>query len=75
MKKALQDELHEEMQKDERSFFNLPSRIRHYLLEWKNDNLEEYCRKYGELKLIQMTDAQLRVLFHYATEKDIKTQF
>jgi len=52
------------------NFEQLPSRIRHYLLEWKDDHLEEYCRKYGELKLRDLTKPQLHALFSYATSKD-----
>jgi hypothetical protein len=48
----------------------LPSRIRHYLLEWKDCHLEEYCRNYGELKLRDLTKRQLHALFYYATSKD-----
>jgi hypothetical protein len=68
--KSMNDELQKEMSSDDRPFFNIPSRIRHYLLEWKDDNLDEYCKKYGELRLSQMTQGQLTALFNYATTKD-----
>ncbi len=51
-------------------FLKLPSRIRNYLLEWKDDNLEDYIRKFGELKLKDMTWDQLRGLFDYASKKE-----
>jgi hypothetical protein len=51
-------------------FQQLPSRIRHYLLEWKDDNLEEFCDKYGEQKLRDFSKEQIHDLFSYATTKD-----
>lgn len=48
----------------------LPSRIKYYLLEWKNSNMDEYIKKYGELRLNDLTLDQLYHLFSYATTKD-----
>jgi DNA-binding transcriptional regulator WhiA len=48
----------------------LPSRVKYYLLEWKNSNMDEYLRKYGELRLNDLTLDQLHGLFSYATTKD-----
>jgi hypothetical protein len=48
----------------------LPSRIKHYLLEWKDNNIVEYLRKYGEVRLNDLTLDQLHDLFSYATTKD-----
>lgn len=53
---------------------NLPSRIRYYLLDWKDSNLEEYCEKYGELKLKDLSTEQLNALFIYSTRKDISSE-
>ena len=58
------------MKVNETPFESLPSRIQYYLLEWKDDHLNEYIRKYGELKLKDMTRGQLCALFSYATNKD-----
>jgi len=48
----------------------LPSRVKYYLLEWKDSNMNEYIRKYGETKLNDLTLDQLLGLFSYATTKD-----
>ena len=48
----------------------LPSRVKYYLLEWKDCNMDEYIRKYGELRLNDLTLDQLHALFSYATTKD-----
>ncbi len=49
----------------------LPTRIRHYLLDWKDSNLDIYLEKYGELKLRDMTASQLYMCFLFATQSDI----
>lgn len=56
--------------KEERDFDKLPSRIRHYLLEWKDANMEKYCSLYGEEKLTQFTHKELLSLFVFATFDD-----
>ncbi len=48
----------------------LPSRVKYYLLEWKDSNMNEYLRKYGEVRLNDLTLDQLHGLFSYATTKD-----
>ena len=48
----------------------VPSRIKYYLLEWKDSNLDEYLKKYGELRLNDLSLEQLHGLFSYATTKD-----
>jgi len=48
----------------------LPSRVKYYLLEWKDSNMNEYLRRYGELRLNDLTLDQLHGLFSYATTKD-----
>jgi len=48
----------------------IPSRVKYYLLEWKDRNMDEYLRKYGELRLRDLTLDQLHGLFSYATTKD-----
>jgi len=48
----------------------LPSRVKYYLLEWKDKNMNEYLRKYGELRLHDLTLDQLHGLFSYASTKD-----
>ena len=48
----------------------LPSRVKYYLLEWKDANMAEYIIKYGETKLNDLSLDQLHGLFSYATTKD-----
>jgi hypothetical protein len=48
----------------------IPSDIKYYLLGWKDRNMDDYIRKYGELRLRDLTLDQLRALFSYATTKD-----
>lgn len=48
----------------------IPSRIKYYLLDWKDRNLDEYIYSYGEKKLNQFTTKELYDLFKYASEKD-----
>lgn len=48
----------------------IPSRIKYYLLEWRDKNMDDYIRKYGELRLRDLTLDQLHALFSYATTKD-----
>lgn len=48
----------------------IPSDIKYYLLGWKDRNMDDYIRKYGELRLRDLTLDQLHSLFSYATTKD-----
>ena len=48
----------------------LPSRVKYYLLEWKDSNMNDYIAKHGETKLNELTIVQLYGLFSYATTKD-----
>jgi hypothetical protein len=48
----------------------IPSRVKYYLLDWKDQNLKDYTRKYGELRLRDLTADQLHGLFSYATTRD-----
>jgi hypothetical protein len=57
---------------DERSDFEkLPSKIKYYLLEWKDSNMELYCERYGDLKLKDMTTDQLKTLFILTTDSTV----
>ena len=47
----------------------LPSRIKYYLLDWKDKNMLEYLNKYGSLRLHDLTADQLHGLFSYASTK------
>ena len=48
----------------------LPSRVKYYLLKWKDNNIMVYQRKYGTVGLNGLTLDQLHGLFSYATTKD-----
>jgi len=48
----------------------IPSDIKHYLLGWKVRNMGDYLRKYGDLRLRDLSLDQLHALFSYATTKD-----
>ncbi len=48
----------------------IPSRIKYYLLDWKDKNMSNYIEKYEGLRLRDLTIKQLYELFVYATEKD-----
>jgi hypothetical protein len=54
----------------EKPIHQIPDRIRHYLLDWKDCNLAKYIEKYGEVSLSDLTLEQLNTLFIYATGKD-----
>lgn len=49
-------------------FEKLPSKIRYYLLEWKDANMELYLELYGDLRLKDMTTDQLKDLFILTTD-------
>lgn len=55
---------------DQTDFNKLPSRIRHYLLEWKDANMEHYCNLHGETKITQMNREELIKLFELASRSD-----
>jgi hypothetical protein len=48
----------------------IPSDIKYYLLGWKDRNMDDYLRKYGDLRLRDLSLDQLHALFSYATTKD-----
>jgi len=48
----------------------LPSRIRYYLLDWKDSHMDEYVYKYGEISLCNLTLKQLKGLYTYVCIKD-----
>ena len=54
---------------DKTELDKIPSRIKYYLLEWKDQNMEEYVEMYG-VRLHNLTNTQLKELFDYATNKD-----
>ena len=55
---------------DNKALNTIPSHIKHYLLEWKDRNLDEFIDKYGVRKLNDFTIDEIHHLFSYATTKD-----
>ena len=55
----------------------MPDRIKYYLLDWKDRNINTFIRKYGKVGLKDLTEDQLQGLFLFATQQDyelIKTK-
>ena len=48
----------------------LPSRIRYYLLDWKDKNMEQYESIAGGKRLIHLNIDELHHLYSYAVTKD-----
>jgi hypothetical protein len=48
----------------------IPSRIKYYLLDWKDQNMGKYIRMYGENRLRDLSKSQLHDLFSYVTTHD-----
>lgn len=52
------------------AFNKLPDRIKYYLLDWKDTHMEEYLKKYGEVRLNDFDAKQIRGLFSHVTSED-----
>ena len=56
---------------DKKSEINkIPFRIKYYLLEWKDKNMEEYLKIHDNIRLHDLNKNQLHELFSYASTKD-----
>ena len=53
----------------------LPSRIKYYLFEWKDFYIDDFLHKYGNVRLADLNKEQLKALFIFITNKDIKNGF
>jgi len=51
---------------------NFPSRIKYYLLEWKDRHMDKYIELHGKTPLNDLQYGQIVNLFNYATEQDKK---
>lgn len=51
---------------------NIPSRIRYYLLDYRDRNMDEYMELYGETRLKDLTPEQLKQYFSIAHSNDLK---
>tara|TARA_R110000772_G_C13310332_1_gene440594 strand:- start:18153 stop:18389 length:237 start_codon:yes stop_codon:yes gene_type:complete len=50
----------------------IPSRIKYYLLEYKDKNMEDFQSQYPEKRLRDLSFKQLREMFEMAIKKDIE---
>ncbi len=50
----------------------IPSRIKYYLTEWKNDNPDHYTLMYGDSRLNELCKEQLYELFFYVSKHDLE---
>ncbi len=53
-------------------FEKLPSRIRYYLLDYKDSNMGEVNNTFGKTRLRDFTKDELKKLFNTAIDKDSK---
>jgi hypothetical protein len=49
----------------------VPSRVKHYLLEYKDKNMEDYQSQFGTKKLNDLTLEEIKQYFVLATSKDV----
>lgn len=57
---------------DKNPLDKIPSRIKYYLLDWKDKNMEDYILRHGESRLFELNEKELYELFISISEKDIK---
>ena len=55
-----------------KEFDKLPQRVRYYLLDWKDCNMEKFKKEYGHSGLRALKRSELHELFSYATTIDRK---
>ena len=46
------------------------SRMKYYLLDWKEQNIEDFIEQFGDIKLRDLSKKQLHQLFIYASARD-----
>lgn len=51
---------------------NIPSRIKYYLLDYKDRNMLEFLKLHGEKRLRDLSASQIKAYFIFATAKDVK---
>jgi hypothetical protein len=49
----------------------IPSRLKYYLLEYKDKNMDDYMSKFGTRRLHDLTLEELREYFYLASRKDL----
>ena len=50
----------------------MKDRIRYFLLDWKDEHLDEFQKVYGAISLTKLTNQQLFDLFSHATHQDLE---
>jgi hypothetical protein len=53
-------------------FEKIPSRVRYYLLDWKDRNMEEYMHQFGDISMHRLSKIILLELFEKITKEDIE---
>jgi hypothetical protein len=48
----------------------IPSRIKYYLLDYKDRNMEDYLSEFGSKKVNDLSTKELKRFFELATNKD-----
>ena len=48
----------------------IPDRIRYYLLDWKDENIDEFLTMFPNRRLKDLDPDQIRELFNKVTEQD-----
>lgn len=54
----------------ESSLDKIPSRVKYYLLDWKDTHMDEYLKQYNSRRLRDLNEYELHELFSYATTQD-----
>jgi hypothetical protein len=61
---------------DKKQYLDLiPQRVKYYLLEWKDKNMDKFIIMFGEKRLRDLDFKQLRSLFDYAVITDSSILF
>lgn len=58
------------MEPKKNNLMEMPSRIRFYLLDWKDSNLDEFLNEYGNVGLKDLSIEQLYELFKKISDSD-----
>jgi len=51
------------------------NRVRYYLLDWKDSNINKYIEVFGEKSVNDLTEEDIRKLYDMATEDDRENMF
>jgi hypothetical protein len=54
---------------------NIPSRIKYYLLDYKDQNMDNYLTQYPDKSLHDLTLDELKEYFRYASFTDLQLSF